>query len=124
MDHDQQVTVGPATPAEPNWAQAIRDQSIRNRGRLESLGGEGGQFVGNTTHGSPIKSARQRLHRLAISYGFRCYHQGATPMERLPRQALHGSRFTLLQSLEDAVPTSPCVCSRRQVSSQCALTGL
>jgi hypothetical protein len=96
MDHDQQVTVGPATPAEPNWAQTIRDQSIRNRGRRESLGGEGGQFVGNTTHGSPIKSARQRLHRLAISYGFRCYHQGATPMERLPRQALHGSRFTLL----------------------------
>jgi hypothetical protein len=92
IDHDQQATVGPATPAEPR----IGDESIRNRGRLESPGGEGGQFVGNTTHGSRIKSARQRLHFLAVSYGFRCYHQGAPPMERLPRQALHGAGFTLL----------------------------
>jgi hypothetical protein len=68
IDHDQQATVGPATPAELN----IGDESIRNRGRLGSPGSEGGQFVVNTTHGSPIKSARQRLHFLAVSYGFQC----------------------------------------------------
>ena len=48
----------------------VEHESNRNRGRSDSLDGEGRSFVGSITHEPRIKSAYWRLRHLSISHSF------------------------------------------------------